>query len=90
MSSEEKSVTESFKVHGDEAVKKVKELLREGNVRHITIANADGDTVMEIPLTVGIVGVALVPVAAAVGAITAMMTECTITVVRQEPEADAE
>jgi hypothetical protein len=87
--SEEKTVTESFKVHGDEAVKKVKELVREGNVRRVSIANEDGDTLIEIPLTVGVVGAALIPVAAAVGAVTAMLTDCTITVVRLEPDADA-
>jgi hypothetical protein len=86
--SEEKTVTESFKVHGDDAVKKVKELVREGNVRRISIANEDGETLIEIPLTLGVVGVALMPVAAAVGAVTAMLTECTITVVRQEPDAE--
>jgi hypothetical protein len=80
-----KMVTESFKVHGDEAVKKVRELVKEGNVRRISIANEDGDTLIELPLTVGVVGAALIPVAAAVGAVTAMLTECTITVVKEEP-----
>ena len=89
MASEEKTLTETYKVHGDEAVKKVKELVNEGNVRRIAIANEDGETLIEIPLTIGVVGVALMPVAAAVGAVTAMLTECTITVERQEPEAEA-
>ena len=88
MSSESGTVTESFKVHGDQAVSKVKELVREGNVRRIAIANADGDTLLEIPLTVGVVGAALLPVVAAVGAVTALLSECTITVTRQEPAAE--
>ena len=87
--SEEDPVTESFNVHGDEAVKKVKELVREGNVRRVSIANEDGDTLIEIPLTVGVVGAAMIPVAAAVGTVTAMLTDCTVTVVRQDPDADA-
>ena len=86
--SAEKTVTETFKVHGDDAVKKCKELVREGNVRRISIANEDSETLIEIPLTLGVVGAALMPVAAAVGAVTAMLTECTITVVRQEPDAE--
>jgi hypothetical protein len=81
--SEEKTVTESFKVHGDEAVEKVKELVKEGNVRRIAIANSDGEPLIEIPMTLGVVGVALMPVTAAVGAATAMLTECTITVERK-------
>ena len=79
----EKTVTESFRVHGDEAVKKVKELVKEGNVRRIAISNSDGEPLIEIPMTLGVVGVALMPVTAAVGAATAMLTECTITVERK-------
>ena len=81
-------MTESFKVQGDQAVAKVKELVREGNVRRIAIANSDDDTLIELPLTVGVVGVALLPVVAAVGAVTALLTECTITVTRQDPDAE--
>jgi hypothetical protein len=86
--SDVKTATESYKVHGDDAVKKCKELIREGNVRRISIANEDGDVLIELPLTLGVVGAALMPVAAAVGAITAMLTECTITVVRQVSDAE--
>ncbi len=82
-------MTESFKVKGDQAVSKIKELVHEGNVRRISISNSDDVTLLEIPLTVGIAGAALLPVAAAVGAVTSVLTECTITVTRQEPDADA-
>ena len=88
MSDLKTTVTESYRVHGDDAVKKCKELVREGNVRRISIANEDGDVLIELPLTFGVVGAALMPVAAAVGAVTAMLTECTITVVREEPDVE--
>lgn len=75
---------EEFKVAGDQVVKKVKELLKQGNARRIIIKNEKGNTVMEIPLTVGAVGVILLPVLAAVGALAALINNCTIVVVRKE------
>ena len=83
--------TEEMKVSGEGLVAKVKELVREGNVRRIKVKNADGRTLIEIPLTVGVVGVALFPVYAAVGLIAAMVTSCTVTVERvgEEPEEKA-
>jgi len=74
---------ESFQVNGEELLKKVKELIREGNVRKITILDKKGKTVIEIPLTIGVVGAVLAPVLAAVGAIAALVTECTIKVERR-------
>lgn len=76
----EKSKTkrEEFKVNGEELVKKVKEIINEGNIRRIIIKNEKGVTLIEIPLTLGVVGVVLVPVWAAIGAIAAMVTKCTI------------
>ncbi|HEX9978672.1 MAG TPA: DUF4342 domain-containing protein [Acidimicrobiia bacterium] len=73
---------EEFKVKGEEALAKVKELVREGNVRRVIIANDEGKTLVEIPLTVGVVGALLLPMAAAVGAIAAVVTDCTIRVER--------
>ena len=73
---------EEFKVSGEELLKKVKQLIAEGNVRRIIIKNKDGRTVVELPLTVGVVGALLAPPLAAVGAIAALVTECTIVVER--------
>lgn len=74
---------EIFKVKGEELLKKFKELVAEGNVRTITIKNAEGKVIVRFPLTVGVVGVVLAPVLAAVGAVAALLTECTITVERK-------
>ena len=73
---------EEFKVNGEELLKKVKELIAEGNVRRITIKNKEGKVLVELPLTIGVVGAVLAPVLAAVGAIAALVTECTIAVER--------
>jgi hypothetical protein len=76
---------ETFKVSGEELIKKVKDLVKEGNVRHITIKDKMGKTMVDIPLTVGVVGALLAPVLAAIGAIAALVSECTITVERDTP-----
>ena len=75
---------EEFKVKGEELLQKVKSLVAEGNVRRITIKNKDGKTLIELPLTVGVIGAVLAPMLAAVGAIAALVTECTITVERED------
>ena len=77
----ERTFTESFKVAADQLVDAVKRLVHEGNVRRVIIKQ-EGRTVVEFPLTVGVVGTVLAPVLAAVGAIAAFMTECTIEVER--------
>lgn len=74
---------EEFKINGEELLKKVKHLLQEGNVRRITISNKEGKTIIELPLTVGVVGAVIAPALAAVGAVAALVTECTITVERE-------
>lgn len=76
--------TEEFKVDGEDLLKKVKELIHEGNVRQISIRNKDGKVIVELPLTVGVVGAVLAPPLAAVGAIAALVTECTIIVLRED------
>lgn len=76
---------EEFRVKGDELLGRIRELIREGNVRRVTIKNADGRTMLEIPLTIGVVGALIAPVAAAIGAVAALVTECTVTVTREEP-----
>lgn len=75
--------TEEFKVSGEDLLKKVKEIIAEGNVRKIIVKNKDGKSIVELPLTIGVVGAALAPLLAAVGAIAALVTECTIVVERE-------
>lgn len=77
-----RTFTEEFRLSGEAVVAKVKELVREGNVRRIAIKNDDGKVLIEIPLTIGVIGTVLLPVWAAVGAIAAMVANLTITVER--------
>jgi DNA-binding Lrp family transcriptional regulator len=79
MSEQPKVKSEEFKLSGSELLDKVKELLHEGNIRRIVIKQ-DGQTVMELPLTVAAVGVVLAPVLAAVGAFAALVSNCSIVV----------
>ena len=81
---------EEFKVKGDQVVTKLKELLHEGNVRHIVIKNDEGKTLIEFPVSIGLAGALLLPVWAAVGAIAAMVTNCTIEVERTDEGEDAD
>ena len=78
------SKNEEFKVNGEDLLAKVKEIIREGNARRLIIKEKDGKTIIEIPLTAGVVGIVIAPVLAAVGAIAALVTECTILVERRE------
>jgi hypothetical protein len=82
---DEKVRYDEFHVDGDAVVAKVKELVHEGNVRRITIKNEKGEILIEIPLTIGVVGVVLLPVWAAIGAIAALAANFTIGVERVEP-----
>ncbi len=75
---------EEFKLSGDEIVKKVKEVIKEGNARKIIIKNEEGKTVMEIPLTFALVGAALLPALAAVGAVAGILTKCTLVVEKRD------
>jgi len=75
-----------FKVTGEELLGKIKKLMHEGNIRRIIIKDEKGNVFMEIPVTVGIVGVALLPVFAAVGALAALVSDFTIEVVKKEDE----
>jgi len=72
--------TEEFQINGDEVIAKLKELLHEGNIRRISIKNEEGKTLIDIPLTVSVVGLLLAPQLAAVGAIAALVTKCTLVV----------
>ncbi|HSF99618.1 MAG TPA: DUF4342 domain-containing protein [Vicinamibacterales bacterium] len=73
---------ESFETHGTRVVDKVKELIKEGNIRRIRIRQRER-VVAEFPLTVGVVGAVFAPVLAAIGAITALVTDCTLEVERE-------
>ncbi len=72
--------TEEFKLSGDQVMQKVRELIQEGNARRIIIKNDKGVSLLEIPLTIGLVGTLLAPYLAAIGAITAVIANCTIVV----------
>ena len=79
---------EYFKVSGDEILTKIKEIIKEGNATKIIIRNEKDETIMEFPLTVGAIGIVLAPIFAAVGAIAALATKCTIIVEKRNPEND--
>ncbi len=75
---------EEFSVSSDDLIEKVRELIHEGNVTRIVVKDDAGKTLFEIPATVGVVGAILVPWLAALGAIAALATRCTIVVERVE------
>jgi hypothetical protein len=77
--------TEEFRLEGGKVLDKIKELIHQGNIRRITLKNEEGKTLIEIPLTLGLVGAALLPVFAAVGAIAAVVTRMTLVVEKTEP-----
>jgi hypothetical protein len=77
---EERVKVDEYQVSGDDLLHKIKELVHEGNIRRIIIKNEEGNKLIEIPLTLGVVGIALLPVWAAIGAIAALVTDCTIVV----------
>lgn len=79
---------ETFILHGENLLKKIKELIAEGNIRKITIADKSGKELVTFPLTIGVVGALLAPVFAAIGALAALIGECSITVEREEPRQE--
>ncbi|MEO6220462.1 MAG: DUF4342 domain-containing protein [Ginsengibacter sp.] len=79
-----KTTKESFKIHGKNLLNKVKELIEEGNIKKISIHDKEGKELMNFPLTLGVVGAVFAPVLAAVGALAALIGECTITVEKEE------
>ncbi len=80
---EEKTVREEFKINGEQLLKKVKELVHEGNIRRV-IVKQDDRTILEIPLTLGVAGILVAPTLAALGAVAALVSECTIIVEKVE------
>ncbi len=79
-----KTKKEEFKVQGERLMEKVKELIKKGNVRKITIKDKKGKEIVSFPLTVGVVGAVIAPVLAAIGALAALIGECTISVEKEE------
>ena len=79
-----KTFKETFKVKGEQLLKKIQELIDEGNVRKITIHDKTGKEIMSFPLSIGVVGAVLAPVLAAVGALAALIGDFTISVERHE------
>ena len=79
---DEDKKTEEFSITGDELVTKVKDIVKQGNARKIMIKGSDGNEILSFPVTVGVAGVLLAPVFAAVGAIAALATKCTIVIER--------
>ena len=79
-------MAEEHRVPGENLVRKIKEIVREGNVRRIAIRNEDGKELIEVPLSIGLVGTLMLPAWAAIGAIAALVTNCSIVVERDEPE----
>lgn len=77
---DERVRTEEYRVSGEKLIAELKALVHEGNIRRIIIKNEEGKTLVEIPLTLGVVGAVLVPVWAAVGAIAALVADLTIVV----------
>ena len=74
---------EEFNVTGEQVKEKVKQLIQEGNIRKITIKDKSGNVILALPLTIGVIGAVLAPMLAAVGAVAALITECTISVERK-------
>ena len=77
----EKTYWESFKAEGANVADRLRDLIREGNVRRVVV-EYQGKAVAEFPLTAGVVGVLLAPIAAAIGAVVALLNDCTIRVER--------
>jgi len=81
---EKKSCSDQFKVNGHEVLKKIKELIKEGNIRRLIIKNEKGKILMEVPMTFAFVGTVFAPVLAAIGALAALVNQCTIEVERKK------
>jgi hypothetical protein len=85
-SMEERTFWETIKASGDQLLKAVEKVVHEGNVRRVVVKQGDR-SVAEFPLTVGVVGTVFAPVLAAIGALTALLTDCSIEVERVRTQA---
>jgi competence protein ComGC len=81
---DERVRTEEYQIDGDKLVASIKELIHQGNIRRVIIKNEEGLTLIEIPLTLGVIGAALLPVWAALGALAALVARFTIVVEKVE------
>jgi hypothetical protein len=88
--SEEQVRSEEFQVRGEELVARIKELVHQGNIRRISVRNEEGKTLVEIPLTWGVVGALVAPQLAALGAIAALLTKGSIVVEKMEESPESE
>ena len=79
---DENKKTEEFEINGEELVSKIKDIIKQGNAKKITIKGKDGEEILSFPVTVGVAGIILAPIFAAAGAITALATKCTIVIER--------
>jgi len=86
---DQKVRVDEVEVTGEKLVSTVKHLIHEGNIRRIAIKNEEGKILMEIPLLIGVVGAALLPLWAAIGALAALMTKCTLILERVETKEEA-
>lgn len=87
MTDTQKSWTEEMRVSGSNLLSEIERIIHEGNVNHIVIKNAEGHTLVEFPINIGLIGAVLVPILAAVAAIAAVAANFTIVVTRVEPPA---
>jgi hypothetical protein len=81
-----KEIKEEFRIKSEEVVEKIKELIHEGNVRRVIIKDEEGKTLLEIPVTLGVIGALIAPWLAAIGAVAAMVAQLKIEVIRLEEE----
>jgi len=84
----EDKFTEKIQVKGDELLKKIKELIHQGNIRKIIIKDSDGRTYLELPLNIGVVGAILIPAWAALGALAAIVSDFTIELIKKDDNTD--
>lgn len=84
----ERTIWETIRLQGSELLEKVKQIIQEGNARRVVIKQGNR-TVAEFPLTAGVVGTVLAPVLAAIGAVVALLNDCSIEIEREVPAPDA-
>ena len=77
---------EQYQLTSEDVITRIKQIVHEGNVRRVLIRNADGQVIVEFPLSVGVVGAAMAPTWAALGAIVALVTDCAIEIERREKD----
>jgi hypothetical protein len=78
-------ITEEIKISGEKLMAEIEKLIHEGNVNHIVIKNAEGHTLVEFPVAIGVLGFVLAPFLAAVAAIATFAADFTVVVTRTEP-----